>query len=176
MLHGPRSTGKTALLRALLPLSETPHALVAVAECIDARQLLERVRAAVGAAVARAARGRQDGRKQQRQHTTSCDSVAALAAQLQRLLAPQSFGGDNGDGYGSSGEPRRPPKFILALDGADSVRDAPATLLPGLARLHELVRPFPLSCTSPHATLTHMLTASLASANPPHRFPAFSSS
>jgi len=51
---------------------------------------------------------------------TRCENTAALIVQLQRLL-------------------RSADKFVLVFDGIDHQREAPATLLPALARFNEFV-------------------------------------
>lgn len=129
ILHGLSGTGKTSLLRALLPASTVPYALIPCAECITVRHLFERIVSACITAVESRTEHHID-----RAPYARCETVAALAAHLQRLLG------------------RSTGKFVLALDRADRIPDASPTLLPALARFHELVRPpcFPSSMAKPH--------------------------
>ena len=55
-----------------------------------------------------------------------CETLAALDVELCRMLKYT----DRGDGF----------RFVLVLDAIDRAREAPPTLMPGLARLSEIVR------------------------------------
>ena len=95
----------------------TIHAIIPSQECVTVRHLLERTVAACQEAVAFEA---EDGLR--REIVGRCENVGMLAIQLQRLLEGM------------------PGKLVLVFDGVDRQREAPPTLLPGLARLGEEVR------------------------------------
>ena len=117
VLHGLEATGKTLTIKAVLEALGARHVIVNSRECITARHLLECTVTACKKSIEETGvldKFRQiDGR---------CESLSALAVQLQRLLE------DRG-------------KFILVFDAIDKQRDAPPTLLSGIGRLGEIVSP-----------------------------------
>ncbi|KAI9798461.1 MAG: hypothetical protein M1825_005341 [Sarcosagium campestre] len=125
ILHGLAATGKTSVTCAVVEALPTPHAVVPSAECVTARQLLERSIATVEDALLAASPETTKQQQLLRQVQVKCENLAALAVHLQRLLSGVR-------------------KFILVFDGVDRQREAPSTLLPALARLGELVRVSPL--------------------------------
>lgn len=121
-LHGVEATGKTAVTSSLLyhltaNVPRLRYAVVNAAQCITARHLFE----SVVASVAEAIEWPQDNVAKR------CETLAQLAVELCRMLKYPK----RGDRF----------TFILVLDAIDRARDAPPTLLPGLARLSEIVRP-----------------------------------
>lgn len=99
------------------------HATVNAAQCITARQLFETIVSAVSAAIDWSDDDNEGG-----PITGRCETLAQLDVDLCRMLKYPS-------------ERRRDTSFILVLDAIDRARDAPPTLLPGLARLSEIVCP-----------------------------------
>lgn len=92
------------------------HARIDAAQCITVRHLYERIVSSVAFAL--------------QAHDLApkrCETMAQLAVTLGEML--QDAGRE---------DPRR--RFALVLDSIDKQRDAPATLLPALARLSETVR------------------------------------
>ncbi|OAA58816.1 Origin recognition complex, subunit 5 [Cordyceps fumosorosea ARSEF 2679] len=131
VIYGAEATGKSSVTAAVLDrLCEPPqtsnadhdapaallrHARVDAAQCITARHLYERI---VGS-VADALRTRDVAPKR-------CETMAQLAVTLTEMLDRPS-----------RDDPRR--RFALVLDSVDRQREAPATLLPALARLSEMI-------------------------------------
>lgn len=92
------------------------YARVDAAQCITVRHLYERVVSSVAAAL--------------QAHDLApkrCETMAQLAVALGEML--QDTGRDDDPEW----------RFALVLDSIDRQRDAPATLLPALARLSEMV-------------------------------------
>ncbi|KAL6866344.1 hypothetical protein ACO1O0_002452 [Amphichorda felina] len=119
-LHGVEATGKTAVASSLLyhlsiNVSNVRYAVVNAAQCITARHLFETVVAAVAEAL----------EWPQEDVAKRCETLAQLDVELCRMLK----------------YPNRPSRFsfILVLDAIDRARDAPPTLMPGLARLSEII-------------------------------------
>ncbi|KAI9673332.1 MAG: hypothetical protein M1829_004098 [Trizodia sp. TS-e1964] len=115
VIHGLEAAGKTAVTTGVLSALGVLHAVIRSKECITARHLLEQTaqlcEEAVVAKTASPTSGKVYGR---------CESLSALVVQLQKIL--------NGV-----------PKFFLMFDGIDRQREAPPTLLSGLARLGEII-------------------------------------
>ncbi|KAI9800412.1 MAG: hypothetical protein M1833_003298 [Piccolia ochrophora] len=165
VLHGPTATGKTAITRALLSSLAVPHAIIPSAECVTARQLLERTVVEVEDALARADGGgggedplpTADGGAAAEGGTAGsvgrCENLAALATHLERLLLPRPRGTST-----TTPPPPPPRKFILVFDGVDRQREAPPTLLPALARLGEMIPPLTtlLILTAPRPRSLHV--------------------
>lgn len=119
-IHGVESTGKTAITTSLLAslsshLPTLRHAIVNAVQCITARHLFE----AIVASVAQAIDWPEDDLCRR------CETLSALSVELSKLLKYPV----REDGW----------RFVLVVDGIDRARDAPYTLLPGLARLSEIV-------------------------------------
>ncbi|XWX01014.1 hypothetical protein V2A60_009039 [Cordyceps javanica] len=127
IIHGAEATGKSSVSANLFDcLCETnqdqsdaqallSHARVDAAQCITVRHLYERIVSAVASAL--------------QVHDLApkrCETMAQLAVALGEMLDGRSR--DN---------PRW--RFALVLDSIDRQRDAPATLLPALARLSEMI-------------------------------------
>lgn len=97
-------------------------AIVNSIECITARHLFESVVGKVADAI------------QWETRPSRCETVSQLTVELSKMLKytprPATF------------------RFVLVFDGVDRQRDAPATLLPALARLAEIV-------SLPRQTLTY---------------------
>ncbi|ATY67492.1 Mus7 MMS22 conserved region [Cordyceps militaris] len=133
VVHGAEATGKSSVTAALLDrLCEEPkpgldndaprarllhHARVDAAQCITVRHLYERIVGTV--AVALQAYDRAPKR---------CETMAQLAVALGEMIDARAR--DNDD-------PRW--RFVLLLSSMDRQREAPATLLPALARLSEMI-------------------------------------
>jgi len=121
VVHGTEATGKSAIIGELLQtlcndsLSELNYAIVKSTECVTARHLFERT---VGLVQDALRNGTTPGR---------CETLAALTAELTKML--------------KYAERDPESRFVLVFDGIDRQRDAPPTLLPGLARLSEIVCP-----------------------------------
>ncbi|SPO05638.1 related to origin recognition complex subunit 5 [Cephalotrichum gorgonifer] len=124
VLYGSKATGKSAITRTVLEAlsknkddaaNDVPlaHAIVSSARCITGRHLFETTVAAVAKAL------EWDGASKR------CENLAQLAIELSKMLLyslrPDSF------------------RFVLVFDGIDLQREAPHTLLPALARLHETI-------------------------------------
>lgn len=116
-VHGVEATGKSLSVNALLNKLETPSAVIRCRECVTTRHTLERAISII--------------KETLRLHPTApppketdgrCENLSAFVAELQLLL------------QGSE-------RFILVFDNIDEQREASPTLLPGLARLGEVVRP-----------------------------------
>ncbi|KAH7021113.1 origin recognition complex subunit 5 C-terminus-domain-containing protein [Microdochium trichocladiopsis] len=143
IVHGTEATGKTAVTSALLaamrddPSVELRYAVVKATECVTARHLYERTISIIADALA------WDSR------LGSCETLAALTVELSKLLShfntpltPQQTL--------STQTPTPPRRFVLVFDAIDRQRDAPPLLLPGLARLSEII---------PSLTTVFILTA-----------------
>jgi origin recognition complex subunit 5 len=115
VLHGLQATGKTAVTKAVLQASKTPHAIIDSRECITGRQLLERSFAASVEALSKLSDVEIDVSGYGR-----CENLSALQVHLERLLEDQK-------------------RFTLVFDGIDQQREAPSTLIPALARFGETV-------------------------------------
>ncbi len=91
------------------------YARIDASQCITARHLFERIVDSIATAL-------EAGQSAPRR----CETLAQLAVSVGDLLR----------------SPARGPRwrFVLVLDSIDKQRDAPATLLPALARLSEMVR------------------------------------
>ncbi|KAK4214021.1 origin recognition complex subunit 5 C-terminus-domain-containing protein [Rhypophila decipiens] len=122
ILYGTESTGKTAVASGLLELLDENNkeegptvkfAIVNSIECITPRHLFESLVGRVADAL------------QWETRPPRCETVSQLAAELSKMLKytprPETF------------------RFVLVFDGIDRQRDAPATLLPALARLSEII-------------------------------------
>jgi hypothetical protein len=119
VLHGATSTGKSAVMHALLSSLSTPHAIIKSQECITVRHLLESTIHTCQASLSKLAE-LDASFSATVVGSTRCESLAALTVQLQHCLEHQA-------------------KFILVFDNIDQQREAPATLFPALARLGEIV-------------------------------------
>lgn len=96
------------------PESTLDYAIIDSNKCVTARHLFERTVAKVSDAV------RYLGPKSRR-----CETLSQLTVELSNILK-----------YGAHADNWR---FVLVFDAIDRQRDAPTTLLPGLARLSEVV-------------------------------------
>ncbi|CAK7264956.1 hypothetical protein SEPCBS119000_001257 [Sporothrix epigloea] len=128
IVHGTESTGKSAVTAAVLDvLSQTSssdnagdgngrldYTVVDSNKCVTVRHLFERAVAKVAAAI------RHPGPTSRR-----CETLSQLTVELSSMLK-----------YGSLSQGRY---FVLVFDAIDRQRDAPSTLLPGLARLSEII-------------------------------------
>ncbi|KAI0595831.1 origin recognition complex subunit 5 C-terminus-domain-containing protein [Biscogniauxia sp. FL1348] len=167
VVHGTEATGKTAITTALLqafrdhsnaspsPSIHFAYAVVKSAECVTARHLYERTVGLVADAL------KWDGA------TGRCENLAALTVELTKMLKYAEKEGNSHDG--ESGSEKSPRRFVLVFDGIDRQREAPATLLPALARLAEII---------PNLTTVFILTAPSPSllrlSSPPHlHFPPY---
>jgi len=139
VLYGLEATGKSAIAKALLqrlstqsdnslvngdsdvPLEQLRYAVIKSAECITGRHLLEQTVGAVAKAV------NWEG------NVGRCENVAQLVVELGRML----------EGWRISDKGATNYRIVLVFDGIDHQREAPPTLLPGLARLGEIVSPSP---------------------------------
>ena len=118
VVHGLEATGKSTVVMSLLDAVGVPHAVIKSQECITARHLLERTVSSCEDALA--AKAAADGEQMSRQGLGRCESLSVLAVHLQKLLEGRS-------------------NFVLVFDGIDRQREAPPTLLQGLARLGDFV-------------------------------------
>ncbi|CAK7229145.1 hypothetical protein SBRCBS47491_007148 [Sporothrix bragantina] len=128
VIHGTEASGKSAVTAAVLDvLSRTnqnggtdadegflDYAVVDSNKCVTARHLFERTVAKVADAV------RHLGPRSRR-----CETLSQLTVELSNLLK-----------YGERPQERH---LVLVFDAVDRQRDAPSTLLPGLARLPEVI-------------------------------------
>jgi origin recognition complex subunit 5 len=114
VVYGTRATGKSLTIAKTLPALNIPHAIVRSRECITGRHLLETAVLAVKNEV------EKDGTHAFNDIDGRCENLSALTVTLQRLL-------------------EHAKKFVLVFDGVDKQREAPSTLLPGIARLGEIV-------------------------------------
>ncbi|KAI9823338.1 MAG: hypothetical protein M1832_002562 [Thelocarpon impressellum] len=147
VVHGPSCTGKTSISSALLVAFNVPHAIVNSAECITGRHFLERTLSSVSDAISA-----EDGEEADETAVGGrCESMSVLAVKLQALLS------------------QREGRFVLVFDGIDRQREAPGTLLQGLARLGEMIPRLAtvFIVTSPRPRFLHVTGA-------PHvTFPAY---
>lgn len=114
VVHGISATCKSTIVRAVLAALEVPHAVVRSAECITGRHLLTKVLWATLEALGRKSEWERFGKGR-------CEHVSTLAVLLGECLASTAG------------------KFVLVLDGIDTQREAPQTLLSAVARLGEVV-------------------------------------
>jgi len=118
VVHGISATCKSTIVRAVLNALEVPYAIVRSAECITGRHLLTKILWATLEALGRKDEWEKFGKGR-------CEHVSTLAVLLGECLA-------------STAE-----KFVLVLDGIDTQREAPQTLLSAVARLGEVVSSVP---------------------------------
>lgn len=135
VIHGTEASGKSAVTAGVLDMISSAalsddamdasssagahersldYAVVDSNKCVTARHLFERAVAKVADAV------HYDGPKARR-----CETLSQLTVELSNMLK-----------YSEHPEDWR---FVLVFDAIDRQRDAPSTLLPGLARLSEVV-------------------------------------
>jgi len=114
-IHGLTATGKSSILRSYFHLSQVPHVIINVRECITARHLLERIVAASLDALDEFNDETIDRRPYAR-----TENLSALCVNMSKLL----------EGRG---------KFVLVLDAMDRLREGGGTLISALARLGEMV-------------------------------------
>lgn len=114
-IHGLTATGKSSILRAYFHLTQIPHAIINVRECITTRHLLERIVAASLDALEESYDETIDRRPYAR-----TENLSALCVNLQKML----------EGRG---------KFVLVLDAIDKLRESGGTLIAALGRLGEMV-------------------------------------
>ncbi|KAF2671896.1 origin recognition complex subunit Orc5 [Microthyrium microscopicum] len=115
VVHGLEATGKSVVVRAVLQALDVPHAIIDSKECITTRQLLEQAVAATRNSVHQAlGTGLLHGNQ------IKCETVNALENHLEKNI-------------------KDVPKFVLVFDGVDRQKEAPMTLLPGLARLGTII-------------------------------------
>jgi hypothetical protein len=123
-VYGTGSTGKSAILQALLhdlaqsnPADEQPellrYAIINSIQCVTARHLFEQTLGSVADALEWESPPRR------------CETQAQLTVELTKML------------LGSKKHERW--RFVLVFDSIDRQKEAPATLIPGLARLSEIV-------------------------------------
>ncbi|KAL3421244.1 origin recognition complex subunit orc5 [Phlyctema vagabunda] len=132
VLHGLEATGKTAICDALLStlsdrskrhnghtgrdtLGDLRYAIIRSRECITGRHLLEQTVGAVAKAV------------EYPHKVARCENLAQLVVEIGRLL----------DSWSNQGTSQG--RFVLVFDNVDQQKEAPATLLPALARLGEII-------------------------------------
>ncbi|KAF2454546.1 origin recognition complex subunit 5 C-terminus-domain-containing protein [Lineolata rhizophorae] len=146
VIHGLPSTGKSSIISAVLDVNDIPHALVDSAQCVTGRHLLERITGACVAAIEAAKLGSddEDAVEVDRQMVERTENISALAVNLTMLM----------DGYGEQKGASR--KFVLVVDGVDKQREAPPTLIAGLARLGEMIPGFHTLLIL-HRPLPHLL-------------------
>lgn len=128
MVYGLEATGKSSITKAVLEAAaqsseqseagRLQYAIIKSAECITGRHLLEQT---IGA-IARATRWKGP--------VPRCENLAQLAFGIGHILE---------DWLHSR-------RFVIVFDGIDHQREAPATLLPALARLGETVSCAPGCC------------------------------
>lgn len=148
VLHGTEATGKSSITEHLLArLSESietasrtqpqyegstfQYVTVNAAQCITSRHLFERIVGSVARLLEQEGGGSGLG---------SSDAVSVSRARTQRrceTLAQLSVALDTMLNKVAATDPRW--RFVLVLDAIDRQREAPPTLLPGLARLSEMV-------------------------------------
>ncbi|KAG5926994.1 hypothetical protein E4U42_002711 [Claviceps africana] len=154
VLYGTEATGKSSITEHLLvrlaqstrkTASETEtenggcgllHVTVNAAQCITSRHLFERIVGAVadvldqdersGPGRGEAGPGPGPGPGTRRHRHRRCESLAQLSVALSTMLEETT-----------AGAARR--RFVLVLDAIDRQREAPPTLVPGLARLSEII-------------------------------------
>lgn len=134
VLHGTEATGKSSITEQLLvrlagsikTASQSggyKHVTVNAAQCITGRHLFERIVGSVADTLL------SDGDLGESSSTPRrhrrCETLAQLCVAMSTMLK----------------DPTRDPRWrlVLVLDAIDRQRDAPPTLLPGLARLSEIM-------------------------------------
>ena len=145
MVHGLPSTGKTAIVEALLSSSPFPSTHIQCIECITTRQLLERATSDVLDSLIAYQQQHSDFASINDDSALDAsryprtENVAALAVHLERLLA------------------HRTEKFVLVFDAVDRLLEAPGTLLPALVRIAETVSNLTIifTLTTPSPGLFH---------------------
>jgi origin recognition complex subunit 5 len=105
------------VLRSFFHLSQIPHTIINVRECITARHLLERIVAATLDAL-----DEFNDEKIDRRPYARTENLSALCVNVAKML----------EGRG---------KFVLVLDAMDKLREGGGTLIAALARLGEMVGP-----------------------------------
>jgi origin recognition complex subunit 5 len=120
----------------VLSALEVPHAFIRCAECITGRHLLTKILLETLDAL-----GLKD--EWERFGKGRCENISTLAVLLGEALAQAPTDEENGRRQGQGVI----EKFVLVLDGIDRQREPPQTLLPGLARLGEVVSSGPLCFT-----------------------------
>lgn len=132
-----------------MPHDQLRYAIIKSAECITGRHLLEQTVGAVAKAV------NWEG------NVGRCENVAQLVVELGRML----------EGWRTSDDGATNRKIVLVFDGIDHQREAPPTLLPGLARLGEIVSPFLCQAIFPDSsdrnTLRYLTSQPSTSSQPP---------
>ncbi|KAG5982174.1 hypothetical protein E4U55_002216 [Claviceps digitariae] len=157
VLYGTEATGKTSITEKLLArlaesiretASETQtasqtqaetqtqsggcafyHVTVNAAQCITSRHLFERIVGAVAHILDQDGRsGRGEAASRTRSRQRRCESLAQLSVALSTMLDEAA-----------AGEASMRFRFVLVLDAIDRQREAVPTLLPGLARLSEII-------------------------------------
>jgi hypothetical protein len=103
------------VLRSFFHLSQIPHTIINVRECITARHLLERIVAATLDAL-----DEFNDEKIDRRPYARTENLSALCVNMAKML----------EGRG---------KFVLVLDAMDKLREGGGTLIAALARLGEIV-------------------------------------
>ncbi|KAM0499861.1 hypothetical protein ACHAP8_005469 [Fusarium lateritium] len=124
VVHGATATGKSAIVSQLVSDLATninndasfgglQAAVVNSVQCITGRHLFESIVGQVAEAL------------QWEEIPRRCETLAQLTVELVKMIQ----------------YPKRDPRwrFVLVLDAIDRQRDAPPTLLPGLARLSEII-------------------------------------
>jgi origin recognition complex subunit 5 len=141
VVYGAEATGKSTVTSAVLhkiahqSAADAPpysYAIVDSKEYITARHLFESIVDRVATAV-----GEFDASRR-------CETVSQLVVRLGQLLGGNQLAASH---------------FVLALDSIDCQREAPATLLPALARLSEtvcLIRPPQSSLTRADTEFLHL--------------------
>lgn len=119
-IHGVEATGKTSITKSLLSSLSTHvpnlrHAVVNARQCITARHLFEAIVSSVAQAIEWPV---EDTARR-------CETLSQLDIELCRMLKYPK----REEGF----------RFVLVLGSVDRAREAPPTLLPGLARLSEIV-------------------------------------
>lgn len=94
------------------------HAVVTSRECVTGRHLLERTIIVCKDAIEKS--DDAEGAEEAHDLDGRCENISSLAVQLEKLFRQQK-------------------NFVLVFDGIDRQREAPATLLPAIARLGEIV-------------------------------------
>ncbi|OXV09816.1 hypothetical protein Egran_02421 [Elaphomyces granulatus] len=128
VVQGISATCKSTIVQAVLSALKVPHAFIRCAECITGRHLLTKILLETLDAL-----GLKD--EWERFGKGRCENISTLAILLGEALAQAPTDEENGrqEGQGVI------EKFVLVLDGVDRQREPPQTLLPGLARLGEVI-------------------------------------
>ncbi|KAG9251762.1 origin recognition complex subunit Orc5 [Emericellopsis atlantica] len=148
-IHGVESTGKSAITASLLaslarPTPNLRYAFVNASQCITARHLFESIVMSIAEALD----------WPQEDTAIRCETLAQLDVELVRMLK----------------YPKREDnfRFVLVLDAIDRARDAPSSMLPGLARLSEII-----PCLTTAFILTAPLPLRTSSFTPSVHFPPY---